>query len=55
LFIAFCSSKKKRTKEKGRGNDNFNTFWQNTLGITLPKRVEVRAISGLPAHDPLSF
>jgi hypothetical protein len=55
LFISFCSSKRNEPKKKGAGNDNFNPFWQNTLGITLPKRVEVRAISGLPAHDPFEI
>jgi len=63
MFISFCSSKKKRTKEKGRRNrgtrsvtssakpnDNFSLFWQNAFGVTLPKKAEVRAISGLPSH-----
>jgi hypothetical protein len=40
----------KVTKEKESGNDNFSLFWQNALGITLPKKAEVRAISGLPSH-----
>jgi hypothetical protein len=40
---------KKVTKEKESGNDNFSLFWQNALGLTLPKKAEVRAISGLPS------
>jgi len=31
-------------------NDNFSLFWQNALSITLPKKAEVRTISGLPPH-----
>jgi len=41
---------KKVTKEKEPGKDNFRLFWQNTSGITLPKKSEVRTFSGLPAH-----
>ena len=52
MFISFCSSKKKRTKEKGAGNDNFSLFCQNAFGVTLPKKAEVRTISGLPPHLP---
>jgi hypothetical protein len=52
MFISFCSSKKKEPKKKGAGNDNFNLFWQNALSITRPKKVEVRAISGLPPLHP---
>jgi hypothetical protein len=57
LYCSFLFVRPKRNepKKKGAGNDNFNPFWQNTLGITLPKKVEVRAISGLPAHDPLEI
>jgi hypothetical protein len=46
----FVRPKRNEPKKKGAGNDNFNLFWQNALSITLPKKVEVRAISGLPSR-----
>jgi hypothetical protein len=48
----FVRPKRNEPKKKGAGNDNFNLFWQNALSNTHPKKVEVRAISGLPPHDP---
>jgi len=39
---------KKVTKEKETGKDNFRLFWQNSSGLTLPKKSEVRTFSGLP-------
>ncbi len=57
IILIYCHFllplQKKVTKEKESGNENFNLFWQNALGFTLPKKVEVRTISGLPPHDPL--
>jgi len=53
LFLCsflFVRPKRNEPKKKGAGNDNFSLFWQNALGITLPKKAEVRAISGLPSH-----
>jgi len=51
----FVRPKRNETKKKGAGNDNFSLFWQNTLGVTLPKKAEVHAISGLPPHLPLEI
>jgi hypothetical protein len=61
-FGSFARPKRNETKKKDAGtepqassakpNDNFNLFWQNALGFTPPKKAEVRAISGLPPHDP---
>jgi hypothetical protein len=55
FFFLYCSflfvrPKRNEPKKKGAGNDNFSLFWQNALGFTLPKKAEVRAISGLPPH-----
>jgi len=53
LFLCsflFVRPKRNEPKKKGAGNDNFNLFWQNALSITLPKKVEVRAISVLPSR-----
>jgi len=55
FFFFICSflfvrPKRNEPKKKGAGNDNFSLFWQNALGFTLPKKAEVRAISGLPPH-----
>jgi hypothetical protein len=56
IILVYCHFllplQKKVTKEKESGNENFNLFWQNALGFTLPKKVEVHTISGLPPHDP---
>jgi hypothetical protein len=49
----FVRPKRNEPKKKGAGNDNFSLFWQNALAFTLPKKAEVRAISGLPPHLPL--
>jgi hypothetical protein len=49
--VLFVRPKRNEPKKKGAGNDNFSLFWQNALGVTLPKKAEVRAISGLPAHS----
>jgi hypothetical protein len=46
----FVRPKRNETKKKGAGNENFNLFWQNALSVTRPKKVEVRAISGLPSR-----
>jgi len=51
LFLCsflFVRPKRNEPKKKGAGNDNFSLFWQNAFGATLPKKAEVRAISGLP-------
>jgi len=55
LFICsflFVRPKRNEPKKKGAGNDNFSLFWQNAFGLTLPKKAEVRTISGLPPHLP---
>ena len=51
----FVRPKRNEPKKEGAGNDNFSLFWQNTIGITLPKKAEVRSISGLPPHLPLEI
>jgi hypothetical protein len=51
----FVRPKRNEPKKKGAGNENFSLFWQNALGFTLPKKTEVRAISGLPPHLPLEI
>jgi len=51
----FVRPKRNEPKKKGAGNDNFSLFWQNALGFTLPKKAEVRAISGLPPRLPLEI
>jgi hypothetical protein len=53
--VLFVRPKRNEPKKKGAGNDNFSLFWQNALGFTLPKKTEVRAISGLPPHLPLEI
>jgi hypothetical protein len=53
--VLFVRPKRNEPKKKGAGNDNFSLFWQNALGFTLPKKAEVRAISGLPPHLPLEI
>jgi len=53
LFLCsflFVRPKRNEPKKKGAGNENFSLFWQNAFGVTLPKKAEVRAISGLPPH-----
>jgi hypothetical protein len=50
--VLFVRPKRNEPKKKGAVNDNFSLFWQNASGVTLPKKAEVRAISGLPPHDP---
>jgi hypothetical protein len=47
----FACPKRNEPKKKDTGNDNFSLFWQNSFGITLPKKTEVRAISGLPTRS----
>ena len=47
----FARPKRNEPKKKDSENDNFSLFWQNTLGFTLPKKAEVRAIFGLPSHE----
>jgi hypothetical protein len=42
----FACPKRNEPKKKDTGNENFSLFCQNALGITLPKKAEVRAISG---------
>jgi hypothetical protein len=48
--VLFVRPKRNEPKKKGAGNDNFSLFWQNSLSVTLPKKAEVRAISGYPPH-----
>ena len=36
----FVRPKRNEPKKKGAGNDNFSLFWQNALGVTLPKRLK---------------
>jgi hypothetical protein len=49
-FICSFFARPKNEPKKGAGNDNFNLFWQNSLGFTRPKKAEVHAISGLPTR-----
>jgi len=54
LFAQKETNQRKKAPEPSRKassakpNENFSLFWQNALGFTLPKKTEVRTISGLP-------